>query len=115
MNTNAGESRIEPNRFSKILKDPYYKMSHYPMTEDQRRALDLGIATIMETLSDISDVLRACYDDQDPPVWRAEEARAAMQRLLWALERQVPPEAPETYTPGGVGNAALKGVAEAGA
>ena len=65
-------------------------MNHYPMTEDQRQTLDLGIATIMETLREIADVLRACYDDQDPPVWRVEEARAAVQRLLWAVERQAP-------------------------
>jgi hypothetical protein len=72
-------------------------MKHYPMTEDQRQALDLGMAQIMETLRDIAGVLRACYDDQDPPVWRVEEARAAMQRLLWAIERQEPGEAGPLY------------------
>jgi len=62
-------------------------MKHYPMTEDQRQALDRDLATIMEKLGDVASLLRACYDGQDPPVWRAAEALAAMQRLLWALER----------------------------
>jgi hypothetical protein len=75
-------------------------MNHYPMTEDQRQAMDLGLATIMETLRDISSVLRACYDDQDAPVWRVEEARAAMQRLIWAMERQEPGQTPETCAAG---------------
>ena len=65
-------------------------MKHYPMTEDQRLTLNEHAATIIDLLKEITGVLRACYDDQDAPVWRAEEARAAMQRLLWALERQVP-------------------------
>jgi hypothetical protein len=75
-------------------------MMHYPMTEDQRQALDLSIATIMENLRDIASVLRACYDDREPPVWRAEEARAAMQRLLWAVERQAPGQEHEAYAAG---------------
>ncbi|MGA2594402.1 MAG: hypothetical protein ABSH32_31260 [Bryobacteraceae bacterium] len=62
-------------------------MNHYPMTDDQRQALDRNLATIMEKLGDVASLLRACYDAQDPPVWRAAEALAAMQRLLWALQR----------------------------
>ena len=68
-------------------EDLKHTMNHYPMTEDQRQALDRDLAIIMEKLGDVGSLLRACYDGQDPPVWRAAEALAAMQRLLWALER----------------------------
>jgi signal transduction histidine kinase len=63
-------------------------MTHQQMTKDQRQTLDQDLATIMESLRRIANLLRACYGDMDPPVYRAEEARAAVQRLLWALERQ---------------------------
>lgn len=63
-------------------------MNHYPMTKDQRGALDQDLARIMENLRDIASLLRACYSEMDQPVFRAEEARAAVQRLIWALERQ---------------------------
>jgi len=72
-------------------------MKHYPMTGEQRQTLERGMATIMEILGDITGLLRACYDEQDTPVWRACEARAAMQRLIWAMERQAPGEARESY------------------
>jgi hypothetical protein len=63
-------------------------MKHHPMTKDQRQALDKDLAAIMENLENVATLLCACYDDKAVPVWRAGEARAAVQRLLWALERQ---------------------------
>ena len=63
-------------------------MGHYPMTEDQRQTLDRDLATIMEGLAGIETLVRACYDDGDERVDRAGEAHAAVQRLIWALERQ---------------------------
>ncbi len=72
------------------------------MTEDQHHTLERGMATIMEILADITSVLSACYDDQDMPVWRAGEARSAMQRLIWAIERQAPGEIQEEYAGGAV-------------
>jgi hypothetical protein len=42
----------------------------------------------MEDLGDTANLLSACYGDKDPRAARVEEARAAVQRLLWALERQ---------------------------
>ena len=41
----------------------------------------------MEDLGDAANQLNACYGDKDPRAARAEEAQAAVQRLLWALER----------------------------
>lgn len=73
-------------------------MGQPPMTKEQRENLNRSLARIMEILADITALLRGCYNDQDPPVWRAEEARAAMQRILWAIDRQVPIDAWETYT-----------------
>jgi len=63
-------------------------MRRYPLTNDQRQTLDRDLSTVMETLRAISSVLRGCYDDDDLRVWRADEACGAVQRLLWALERQ---------------------------
>lgn len=71
-------------------------MKHYPMTEDQRLSLDANIATIMRALNETTNLLRACYDDQDPQLWRAEEVRAAMQRLIWALNRDASTQAVES-------------------
>ena len=63
-------------------------MKHHPMTREQREILDQDLATIMNNLGDISTLLNACYGDRDPRVARAQESQAALQRLLWALERQ---------------------------
>jgi hypothetical protein len=63
-------------------------MKHYSMTKEQREILDRDLATIRENLENIANLLNACYGDKDPQVARAEEARAAVQRLRWALERQ---------------------------
>ena len=63
-------------------------MKHHPMTEEQREILNQDLSTIMQSLGDIATLLNACYGSKDPRVARAEEAQAALQRLLWALERQ---------------------------
>jgi hypothetical protein len=63
-------------------------MKHHPMTEEQREILNQDLSTIMQNLGDIATLLNACYGSKDPRVARAEEAQAASQRLLWALERQ---------------------------
>lgn len=67
------------------------KMNHYPMTEEQREGLDHDLATIMEKLGDTAILLNACYGDRDQGVERAQAAQAAVQRLLWALEREPVP------------------------
>ena len=66
-------------------------MKHYPMTKEQREILDQDLATIVKNLGDISTLLNACYGEEDPRAVRAEESQAALQRLLWALERQGQP------------------------
>jgi hypothetical protein len=63
-------------------------MNHYPMTKGQRESLDHQLATIMEELSDTAILLNACYGDKDQRVERAQAAQAAVQRLVWALERE---------------------------
>lgn len=60
---------------------------HYPMTREQRQTVDRDLATIMASLGGIATLLRACHGDKDDQVYRAEEACAAVQRLIWALER----------------------------
>jgi hypothetical protein len=63
-------------------------MKHHPMTGEQRAVLDQDLTTVMKTLSDIANLLSACYGDADPRTARAEELQAAGQRLLWAMSRE---------------------------
>lgn len=63
-------------------------MRHYSLTKDQRQTLDRDLATITESLENIASPLRVCYGDADRLVYQADEASAAVQRLLWAMERQ---------------------------
>lgn len=51
--------------------------------------MDRDLAAIMERIGRIANLLRGCYGDKDQRVCRPEEARAAVQRLIWAVERQV--------------------------
>ena len=76
-------------------------MNHYPMTKEQRECLDHQLATIMEELGDTAILLNACYGDKDQRVERAQAAQAAVQRLLWALERE-----PVSITSGNAGGSA---------
>ena len=66
--------------------------------KEQLETLNQDLATIVASMRDITTFLNACYGNKDACVWRAEEVQAALQRLLWALERQGRPLA--------VGNAA---------
>jgi hypothetical protein len=66
-------------------------MNHYPMTKGQRESLDHQLATMMEELGDTAILLNACYGDKDQRVERAQSAQAAVQRLVWALERNTEP------------------------
>jgi hypothetical protein len=66
-------------------------MNHHPMTKEQRASLDHQLATIMEKLGDNAILLNACHGDKDQRVDRAQAAQAAVQRLLWALEREPGP------------------------
>lgn len=63
-------------------------MNHYPMTREQRQALDQDLSAIMENLKSIANLVRACYGDMDATVTRAEEATGAVQRLIWAVEQK---------------------------
>jgi hypothetical protein len=80
-------------------------MTHHPMTEAQGAVLNQDLATIMDTLSEIVNLLNACYGETDPRTARAEELHAAAQRLLWAMLREVTASASEN-------DAGLRRVAE---
>jgi hypothetical protein len=68
--------------YSTVMKE------RYPMTVEQRRALNGDLASVQEKLEDILTLIRACYGDADDVRIRAEESAAALQRLKWALERE---------------------------
>jgi hypothetical protein len=63
----------------------------YPMTVEQRRALNGDLAEVQGKLDEILTLIRACYGDTVEVRVRAEESAAALQRLKWALEREGPP------------------------
>jgi hypothetical protein len=63
-------------------------MEHHPVTEEQRRYLDQDLKAATQNLENIASVLRGCYGETDRTVIRAEEATGAVQRLIWAVERQ---------------------------
>jgi hypothetical protein len=73
------------------------------ITAIQEDCVAQDLARIMENLGNIAGPLRACYTEKDHPVFRAEEARGAVQRLIWALERQS-----EAATSGGQAEAARR-------
>jgi hypothetical protein len=79
---------INPNRDQTTSLRTSGKMKHHPMTEEQRTTLNQDLAAIMETLSEIANLLNACYGDTDPRATRAAELHAAGQRLLWAMSRE---------------------------
>lgn len=58
------------------------------MTIEQSRNLNKDLAEIAARLDHILTVLRVSFDEEDAPVFRTQEARAAVQRLVWAVERQ---------------------------
>jgi hypothetical protein len=61
----------------------------YPMTVEQRRLLQQDIAEIQEKLNDMFSLLGACYGDKADSTIRAGEAAAAVQRLEWAVGREM--------------------------
>lgn len=58
------------------------------ITIEQSRNLNRDLAEIISRLDRIVSVLRVSFDQEDPPVFRAQEVRAAVQRLVWAIDRQ---------------------------
>jgi hypothetical protein len=74
-------------------------VKHYPMTKEQRELLDQDLATVMKNLGNMAMLLNACYGDMDPSVARAAEAHAAVQRLVWAVERQGQPTRVQGQSP----------------
>jgi len=60
------------------------------MSQKPSDILDHDLATIMENLGSMASLLSTRYGYEDLRAVRAEDARGAVQRLLWALERQPP-------------------------
>ena len=58
------------------------------MTTSTLANLNQDLETVMNTLRDIEKVVRALYDGDTAPTRRVGEAVGAVQRLIWAIERQ---------------------------
>lgn len=61
----------------------------YPLTVDQRNTLAQELSEVREKIESISILARACFGERSQFSIRAEETLAALQRLEWALERQL--------------------------
>jgi hypothetical protein len=60
------------------------------MSQEPSDILDYDFATVMKNLGSMASLMSARYGYEDLRAVRAEDARGAVQRLLWALERQPP-------------------------
>ena len=58
------------------------------MTIEQSRRLNQDLGEITARLDRILAVLRVSFGEEDPPVFRTQETRAAVQRLVWAIDRE---------------------------
>jgi hypothetical protein len=68
----------------------------YPMTVEQRRLLSQDLMEMQEKLNEILGLLGACYGEKSDSAIRAGEAAAAVQRLEWAVGREMAqPTSPE--------------------
>jgi len=63
-------------------------MERHQMTGEQQQHLDQTLATLVENPDTMASLLRSCYGEADITVHRADEARGALHRLLWAIERR---------------------------
>ena len=60
------------------------------MTVQQRQLLKRDLAELREKLTDVVSLIRSSYGETTEPATRAEETLAALQRLEWAIERDLP-------------------------
>lgn len=59
------------------------------MPLNQRQSLHRELGRIQHDLGNLTFLLRTYFSEEDGPVYRAEEARAAVQRLIWVFEREI--------------------------
>ena len=59
----------------------------HSLTEEQAVQLRNDLALVEDRLDDIAVLMRVCFGEASQAVVRAEEASAALQRLIWELER----------------------------
>ena len=70
------------------MKSP--STEHVPMTIEQRQLVEADLATLRDKADNILSLMRTCYGEIGEPVVRAEETAAAVQRLAWSLDREIP-------------------------
>ena len=61
---------------------------HEPLSLKQLQQVQEDVAELTDSAGKITKLMLAGYGPQDPRVVRAQEVRAAIQRLQWAMERQ---------------------------
>jgi hypothetical protein len=61
---------------------------HEPLSIQQLQQLHQDVAELADRTQEIATLLQAAHGPEDPTAVRAQEARNAIQRLQWAMERQ---------------------------
>jgi hypothetical protein len=59
-----------------------------PLSIQQVQQLHEDVAELADCAQEITTLLQAAHGPEDPIAVRAQEARNAIQRLQWAMERQ---------------------------
>ena len=63
-------------------------VDHEPLSIQQLRQVQEDVAELTDRAEKTTKHMLAAYGPEDPRVVRAQEVRAAIQRLQWAIERQ---------------------------
>ena len=61
---------------------------HEPLSIRQLQQVQEDVAELTDRAEEITRLMLAAYGPEDPRAVRAQEIRAAIQRLQWAIDRQ---------------------------
>jgi hypothetical protein len=60
---------------------------HEPLSSQQLQQVQEDVAELADRAEEITKLMLAAYGPEDPRAVRAQEIRASIQRLQWAIER----------------------------
>ena len=62
-------------------------LGHEPLSSQQLQQVQEDVAELADRAEGITKLMLAAYGPEDPRAVRAQEIRASIQRLQWAIER----------------------------
>jgi hypothetical protein len=66
-----------------------------PATIEQQELLKLDLAELKAKLDNLVDSIRSCHGQQSAAYMRAQEIVGAVQRLEWAIDRDLVSQTPD--------------------